>query len=80
MYLVVHFVEPNDGSAASETFTFSDLASAKEKYHSLLAYDYNASVISNLNHFYVVILDHDGVPVERSDWTYGILHSLGSGY
>lgn len=68
MYYVLHITKAN-GQLAHEFYSFDTVEAAQEKYHSLLAYVYNAAVMPSLEYFCTEILDQSGLPVERKAYT-----------
>lgn len=63
-FFVLHITNAN-GAIANEFFAYDSIEQAQEKFHALLAYDYNASVLPNLDGFVCEVLDGTGLPVER---------------
>lgn len=63
-FFVLHITNAN-GAIANELFAYDVLEQAQEKYHALLAYDYNSAILPNLEGFVCEVLDGTGLPVER---------------
>lgn len=59
MYILNHITKIGD-TIAKETYDYADINAAREKYHALLAYDYNAAVLPTLDYFLCVVLDEHG--------------------
>lgn len=68
MFYVLHITKASD-NLAHEFYSFDSVEAAQEKYHSLLAYVYNAAVMPTLDYFCTEILDGTGLPVERKAYT-----------
>lgn len=67
MFFVQHITETN-GIYAKESYDFTDINQAKEKFHDLARYDYNAAVLPTLDYFLVAIYDEHGNKVVPEEY------------